>query len=74
MMASYAAVTLLLVVHHTLATSEHCFRAAVVEYAPSNVLSDNLMEFDRIAQLASGNDAKIIVFPENGLFQPPPTR
>lgn len=60
------------------ATDDNCFRAAVVEYVPRTAgyplatqPAENLAIFDKIATRAAVEGAKIIVFPEDAIFDSP---
>lgn len=58
------------------ATNDDCFRAAVVDYVPrtgplATQAPENLAIYEKIAARAAYEGARIIVFPEDAIFDSP---
>ncbi|KAI1286455.1 Pantetheinase [Halotydeus destructor] len=51
-----------------------CFRAAAYEHILLNTVDENLRVYARVVEEAAQDGARIVVFPENGLFSPPHVR
>lgn len=72
-----AIILLAVIFLHCVHAQDQCFRAAVVDYVREDgffEVRDNLNAHEDIIATAARNGAKIVVFPENGLFNPPSTK
>ena len=64
----------LVVANDQVTDDDGCFRAAVYEHVRLGSAHQNLDVFEDVAAKAKSEGARIVVFPENGIYEPPAIR